>query len=91
MQLKKIDSYDPNSSTNFKFINTEKINFDISQIRISYMNEEEKIALIQLIRNDSDTCNKSKHTIQTSDELLVYTKTYQDIVRPCNTLWSSPI
>lgn len=84
------------------------------------MNKEERLAITKLIREFADILHEEgqplpptdlvQHTINTTDEIPVYTKNYryptifkdevkqqidkmlqQDIIRPSNSPWNSPI
>lgn len=77
----------PKNTPNLNNFNVQKCKFDISKIRTSHMNSEEKEAITKLVSDYSDIfhiegnkltfTNKVKHTIKTMDEIPVYTKTYR--------------
>lgn len=64
-----------------------KTKFDLGQLRLDHMNEEEKAAITQLITKYSDIfyqegspltfSNEVKHVIRTTDEIPVYAKNYR--------------
>lgn len=109
-----------NNFNNLNHFNVDKIKFDLSKVRTDHMNNEERNAILKLIKEYSDIfhiegnkltfTSKIKHNIRTTDEIPVYTKSYrypyvhknevqtqikkmldQDIIRPSNSPWSSPI
>lgn len=67
--------------------NVKKQKLDFSQLRTGHLNSEERTALEKLINEYSDTfyidgqdlsfTNQIKHSIKTTDNLPVYTKTYR--------------
>lgn len=72
---------------NFNDCPSHDSNFDISKIRVDHLNSEEKSKILKLCQEFSDIfynenvplsfTNKIKHTIKTSDETPVYTKSYR--------------
>lgn len=71
----------------FENNNIESKDAIISQLHMDHMNEEEKTAIINLIKHFSDIfysenspltfTNQIKHEIQTKDEIPIYAKTYR--------------
>lgn len=68
-------------------LNNAPNHFDISQLRLNHMNEEEKSAIIKLVTKYSDIfhqegmplpfTNNVRHVIRTTDEFPVYTRNYR--------------
>lgn len=91
--LNNYEIYNTNNKTkinaNCNLIRNKKVNnkLDFSKIRMDHMNLEEKNAIKQLVKeysdifykegNDLTFTNQVKHTIRTSDEIPVYTRSYR--------------
>uniref|UniRef100_A0A0A9X844 Retrovirus-related Pol polyprotein from transposon 17.6 n=2 Tax=Lygus hesperus TaxID=30085 RepID=A0A0A9X844_LYGHE len=75
------------SEPNFNHFDRSKYKFDLGQLRLDHMNEEEKTAISQLVTKYSDIfhqegtplsfTNNVKHIIRTTDEIPVYAKNYR--------------
>lgn len=75
------------NSQNFNNLNFQKFKFDISKVRHEHLNSEERNAILGLLKEYSDIfhiegnqltfTSKIKHTINTTDEIPVHTKSYR--------------
>lgn len=75
------------NNPNLNMFNHKKLKFDTRLIRTDHMNTEERNAIINLIKSYSDIfhlenqplsfTNQIKHTIRTTDEIPIYTKSYR--------------
>lgn len=75
------------SGPNLNSFNKSKFKFDLGQLRLDHMNEEEKSEITKLVIKYSDIfhqegtplsfTNEVKHVIRTTDEIPVYSKNYR--------------
>lgn len=89
IKVEKFDEYEipTKNYSNFNNLNFEKYKFDVSMVRTEHMNSEEREVIIKLLKDYSDIfhiegnqltfTSKIKHSIKTSDEIPVYTKSYR--------------